>query len=244
MTPMALALAVVIGGVIGLLGGGGSILAVPAFTFVLGLSPKQAVVTSLAVVGFAAAVGAVRGMVRGVVPPALALTVGGSAMVGSYGGSLAGTRLSDHTQLQVLAIVMVAAAITIWRQPDTAIVRVDHPSPWLLAAIGLSTGVLTGIAGIGGGFLIVPALVVAAGMTMQRAAAASMVVIALAAMAALAGYFTSATFDWALIVPLAAIAAAATLAGARLASGLPQRMLQRAFAVSLVIIGSWVWVRA
>lgn len=244
MTPLALGLAVLIGGVIGLLGGGGSIIAVPAFTFVLGLSPKQAVVTSLVVVGFAAAVGAVRGMVRGVVPPALALAVGGSAVIGSFGGSLAGTRISDHVQLRILAMVMAAAAILIWRQPGAPIARVDQPSLWLLAAIGLSTGVLTGIAGVGGGFLIVPALVVAAGMTMPQAAAVSMVVIALAALSALAGYASSAAFDWPLIVPVAAMAGAATLAGARLATRVPQRVLQRVFAVSLVIIGSWVWVRA
>ena len=241
---LALMLAVLIGGVMGLLGGGGSILAVPAFTFVLGLAPKEAVVTSLVVVGFAAAVGAVRGMARGLVPPALALSVGGSAVIGSFAGSLAGTRMSDLTQLRILAIVMTVAAILIWRQPDGTIVRVDHPSPWLLAAIGLSTGVLTGIAGVGGGFLIVPALVVAAGMTMQRAAAVSMVVIALAAMSALAGYFTSVTLNWPFIVPVAAVAAAATLAGAQLAIRLPQLVLQRLFAICLVIIGSWVWVRA
>lgn len=244
MTPAAIGLAVLIGGLMGLLGGGGSIVAVPAFTFLLGLPAKQAVVTSLAVVGFAAAVGAARGLIHGVVPAPLALTVGGAAIVGSFGGSLAGTRISDQLQLRILAVVMVAAAIAIWRQPDVPVVRGDQPHPWLLAAIGLSTGVLTGIAGVGGGFLIVPALVVAAGLTMQQAAAASMFVIALAAFSALAGYFTAATFAWSFIMPLAAIAAAATIAGARLASGLPQQHLQRAFAVCLVVIGSWVWVRA
>lgn len=244
MTPLAIFVAVLIGGVMGVLGGGGSILAVPAFTLLLGLTPKEAVVASLAVVGFAAAVGAVRGLLRGVVPAPLALTVGGSAIIGSFGGSLAGTRISDHAQLRILAVVMLAAAIAIWRQPEAPVVRANRPSPWLLAAIGLSTGVLTGIAGVGGGFLIVPALVVAAGLTMQQSAAASMLVIALAAFSALAGYFAGATFAWSFIVPLAAIAAAATLAGARLASALPQRVLQRAFAVCLVIIGSWVWVRA
>lgn len=139
---------------------------------------------------------------------------------------------------------MLSAAIAIWHQREAPVARIDQPSPWLLAAIGLATGLLTGIAGVGGGFLIVPALVVAAGLTMQQSAAASMLVIALAAFSALAGYVAGVTFAWSFILPLAAIAAAATLAGARLAAGLPQRVLQRAFAVSLVVIGSWVWVRA
>jgi uncharacterized membrane protein YfcA len=71
-----------------------------------------------------------------------------------------------------------------------------------------------------------------------------MCVIALAAVSALAGYVAAIALDWSLIVPLAVTAAAATLAGARLASRLPQRALQRAFAISLVVIGSWVWIRA
>ena len=229
----------------GVLGAGGSILAVPAFAFVLGLPPKQAVVTSLAVVGFAAAVGAARGLWRGLVPPALALTVGGAAMIGSLAGSLVGTRLSDEVQLRILATVMSAAAIVIWRRPETPHTNDDdHPSALVLAAIGVTTGVLTGIAGVGGGFLIVPALVAVAGMRMQQAAAVSMVVIALAAFSALAGYFTSVTVAWAVIAPLAAVAAVGTLAGARLASRLQQQVLQRSLAAGLVIIASWVWIRA
>lgn len=244
MTLTAAFLAIVIGGVMGLLGGGGSILAVPAFAFVLGLAPKEAVVTSLVVVGFAAGVGAVRAMIRHVVPPALALIVGGSAILGALAGSYVGAQISDELQLTILAVVMLAAAILIWRQPETTVVQVVSPPWWLLAAIGVSTGVLTGVAGVGGGFVIVPALVAGAGVTMQQAAGASMVVIALAATSALAGYVAGVAVEWTLIVPLAGIAAAATLAGARLASRLPQRVLQRGFAVSLVIVASWVWVRA
>lgn len=228
----------------GLLGGGGSILAVPAFTFVLGLPPKQAVAASLVVVGVAAASGAVRGLIRRVIPPGLSLVVGGSAMVGSIAGSLIGTTLTDHTQLRILAIVMVAAAAVIWRQREQAAAPMARPSRWLLAGIGLATGLLTGIAGVGGGFLIVPALVVAAGLTMQQAAAASMFVIAVAAASALSGYVASVGLEWSVLMPLAAVASAATLAGARMASRLPQLALQRAFAVSLVVIGSWMWARA
>ena len=159
MTVTGLALAVLIGGVMGLLGAGGSILAVPAFTFILGLPAKEAVVTSLVVVGFAAGVGAVRGFARGIVPPALAFIVGASAMIGSAGGSFVGTRISDERQLQILAVVMLAAAIMILRQPGRATVAAGHASPLVLAAIGFSTGMLTGIVGVGGGFLITPLLI-------------------------------------------------------------------------------------
>ena len=244
MTIAAVAIALGIGAVMGVLGGGGSILAVPAFAFVLGLPPKEAIVTSLLIVGFAAAIGAINGIARRLIPASVALIVGGSAIAGSLAGSAIGTRISDQLQLQILAAIMVASAVLIARPPHTTIAATDTPSPPVLMAIGVATGLLTGIAGVGGGFLIVPALVIIAGLSMQRAAAVSMFVIALAATAAVAGYFSSTVIDWPTIVPLALCAAMATLAGARVASRLPQRVLQRAFAAGLIIIGGWMWVRA
>lgn len=244
MTPTAVALALVIGMAMGLLGGGGSIIAVPAFTFLLRLPPKDAVATSLAVVGLAATAGAIGGLLRGVVPIAVTLTVGLSATVGAYAGAQAGARVSDHTQLTVLAIVMFIAAIALWRQQGETVAYPGLGSRPALALVGVAIGALTGFVGVGGGFLIVPALVVGAGLSMQQAAAASLFVIAVAAFSGLAGYFAHATLDWPFILPFAAIAAAGTLAGARMAHRLPQRRLQQAFAVSLLILGSYVFVRA
>ena len=242
MTFTAVALALAIGLAMGILGGGGSIIAVPAFSFLLHLPPKDAIVTSLAVVGLAASVGAIGGVVRGVVPIAVALTVGLSATVSAYAGAMAGARISDHAQLSILAGVMFVAAIALWREGSTA-VRVAHASKGLLAVLGLAIGVLTGLVGVGGGFLIVPALVIGAGLPMQQAAAASLFVIALAAFSGLAGYLGHAAPAWGFIVPFAAIAAAGTLAGGSIASRLPQRRLQQAFAVSLVLLGSYVLVQ-
>ena len=255
MTPTAAALALAIGIGMGLLGGGGSLVAVPAFTFFLHLAPKDAIVTSLAVVGLAAAAGAIGGFVRGVVPVRVALTVGLSATIGALGGSVAGARISDQAQLTILAAVMFVAAIALWLQPGPAPSRsrfgeTRRPSGSRfgetgsgLGLIGLGTGSLTGLVGVGGGFLIVPALVIGAGLTMQQAAAASLFVIALAAFSGLAGYLGTATPAWSFILPFAAIAAAGTIAGGALAYRLPQRGLQQAFAVALVILGSFVLIR-
>ena len=243
MTVTAVALAVAIGLAMGILGGGGSIIAVPAFTFLLHLAPKDAVVTSLAVVGLAAAVGAISGFVRGVVPIAVALTVGLSATVGAYAGAAAGARISDRAQLAILAVVMFAAAIALWREQRATVARPARASKGLLALLGLATGALTGLIGVGGGFLIVPALAIGAGLPMQEAAAASLFVIALAAFSGLAGYLGHSTPAWAFILPFAAIAAAGTLAGATIALRLAQRRLQQAFAISLVLLGSYVLVQ-
>ncbi len=243
MTFTAVAMALAIGLAMGILGGGGSIIAVPAFSFLLHLPPKDAIVTSLAVVGLAATVGAIGGMIRGVVPIAVALTVGLSAMLSAYAGAIAGARISDHAQLSILAAVMFVAAIALWREQGGTVVRVAHASKGRLAALGLAIGVLTGLVGVGGGFLTVPALVIGAGLPMPQAAAASLLVIALAALAGLAGYLGHATPAWALILPLAAIAAAGTVVGGIIALRLPQRRLQQAFAVSLVLLGSYVLVQ-
>jgi uncharacterized membrane protein YfcA len=252
MTPAAAALAVAIGVGMGLLGGGGSLIAVPAFTAFLHLAPKDAIVTSLAVVGLAAAAGAIGGLVRGVVPIRTALTVGLSSTIGAFGGSLAGARLSDQAQLAILAAVMIAGAIALWRQPGGAPVTrsPSHPrrggtghSRTALGLLGVAIGGLTGLVGVGGGFLIVPALVIGAGLTMQQAAATSLFVIALAAFAGLAGYLRAATPAWSFILPFAAVAAAGTIGGGVVANRLPQRRLQQAFAVSLVILASLVLIR-
>ena len=243
MTFTAVALALAIGMAMGLLGGGGSIIAVPAFTFLLHLPPKDAVVTSLAVVGLAATAGAIAALVRGVVPIAVAFTVALSAALGAYAGAMAGARISDHTQLAILGAVMFVAAIALWREPGRAAVRVPDPSAGLLMGLGVSIGALTGLVGVGGGFLIVPPLAIGAGLPMQQAAAASLLVIAFAAFSGLAGYLGHATAAWGFIVPFAVITAAATVAGGIIAVRLPQRRLQQVFAVSLVFLGSYVLVQ-
>ena len=243
MTVTAAILALAIGTAMGLLGGGGSLVAVPAFTFLLQLPPKDAVVTSLAVVGVASAAGAISGFIRGVIPVTVALVVGISATAGAFAGGIAGARLSDHTQMAILGIVMLIAALALWRQPAVGRTERASASRPVLALIGVSIGVLTGLVGVGGGFLIVPALVVGAGLPIREAAAASLFVIALAAFAGLVGYAGQTVIAWPFILPIAAVAAAGTIAGGLVAWRLPQRRLQQAFALSLVALASFVFTR-
>jgi uncharacterized membrane protein YfcA len=243
VTIAAALVALAIGAGMGILGGGGSLIAIPAFTFLLDMPAKDAVVTSLAVVGIAAATGAIAGLLRGAIPLTLASVAGLSASAGAYAGGLAGARLSDRTQLAILVAVMFGAAVALWRQsvPDGApLERVSWP---LLIAICVAVGVLTGIVGVGGGFLMVPALVIGAGMRMREATAASLFVIALAAFAGLAGYAGHAVVSWPVILPMAVVAAAGTLAGSAIGWRLPQRRVQQAFAISLVMLASFVLTR-
>lgn len=243
MTLTALALAIGIGFAMGLLGGGGSIVAVPVLTFLLDFSPKDAVATSLAVVGFAAAVGAAGSYVRGVLPMRIAITVAIAATVGAAAGGAAGARLADETQLIILAIVMLAAAAAMLRPPPLAPPDAARRVPFLMA-LGLAIGVLTGLVGVGGGFLIVPALVVGAGLPMPKAAAASLFVIMLSAMSALPSYLGRTSLSWSFIVPFAIAAGAAVVVGSIVAQRLPQRLLQQAFAAALVVLASYVLIQA
>jgi uncharacterized membrane protein YfcA len=242
ITLTTIALALGIGGALGLLGGGGSIIAVPALTFALHLSTKDAIATSLAVVGFVAAAGAISAFVRGVLPAAAAMRVGLPATLGAYGGGVIGAQLPDRIQLSILAAVMLAAALVLWRRPAPAASASGDVRPYLLMSIGLGVGVLTGLVGVGGGFLMVPALVVAARLPMPKAAAASLFAIALAAVSAAPRYMGDATLAWRFIVPFALIAAAGAMAGGMVAPRLPQQRLQQAFAVTLVILGSYVLI--
>ena len=244
MTPLALILAIAIGMVLGLLGGGGSILAVPALTMLLHFTPKEAVVISLSMVAVAAFAGAVGAFVRGTLPLATGLTVGIAATAGAVVGGFAGARLSDATQLRMLGIVMLVAATLMFWRPVTHSAPAEQRSLPVMLLLGFPLGMLTGLIGVGGGFLIVPALVIVARLPMREAAGASLVVITMAAASGLTGYLGNTPLALSFIIPFALLAAAGTLTGGAIAHRLPQQRLQQVFAATLEVLGSYVLIRS
>lgn len=244
MTLTAAALAIGIGLVMGMLGGGGSIIAIPALTLLLHFTAKEAVVISLAVVAIAAAAGAVGSFTRGTLPLAAGLIVGLAATVGALPGGYIGAQLADTTQLRMLGVVMLVAATLMFWHPVTDAAPVPRRSLPVLVALGVPFGVLTGLIGVGGGFLIVPALVIVARLPMREATGASLVVMAMAATSGLAGYLGHTALALSFIGPFAAVAAIGALAGGMVAHRLPQRRLQQLFAATLVILGSYVLIRS
>src|SRR5688572_22650780 len=173
MTALGLVLAALIGLSLGMLGGGGSTLTVPVFVYVLGFDPKSAIAMSLPVVGAASLVGAASHWRAGQVQVKTALLFGLVAMAGSFlSARLLAPRVSGGLQLALLAIVMLAAAVSMFRnaggrrQAEGSSAR--PASPPILAAVALAVGTLTGLVGIGGGFLIVPALVLLARVPMKE----------------------------------------------------------------------------
>jgi uncharacterized membrane protein YfcA len=231
---MLLAGAVGIGAALGLLGGGGTVLTVPLLHAVLGVDTAHAVAMSLPVVAVAAGAGAVMAWRRGALAVAPTLVLAAATSSGAFLGALAGRQLSAATQGRLLAATLVAAAVALW-QPLVRPGGTPRPTPWLLAAAGVGVGVVTGLVGVGGGFLIVPALVTLGGYPLDRAVPASLFVIALSASAGALGYAGHVDVPWATVAIIAAAAVLGVVAGGRVGARIPAAPLQRAFALFLLV---------
>jgi uncharacterized membrane protein YfcA len=240
---LGLALVALIGLSLGMLGGGGSILTVPVFVYVLHLGAKQAIAMSLPVVGVTSLLGALGHWRAGNVQLRTALLFGALAMAGAFGGARLATLLTGSEQLLLLGLVMLAAAVSMLRhrrsRPRADGVR--HAPPWVFALAGVGVGILTGIVGIGGGFLIVPALVLLAGVPMKEAVGTSLLVIAMNSAAGFAGYWDQVSIAWPLLAGFTAAALAGILVGTRLVRHVSADTLRRAFAAFLLVMGGLVF---
>ena len=245
---LGFALAALIGLSLGLLGGGGSTLTVPVFVYVLGFAPKDAIAMSLPVVGVTSLVGAASHWRSGNVQVRTALLFGVVAMAGSYlAARFLAPLMSGALQLALLAIVMLAAAISMFRSAGRKPkVSEEAPRPLalpLLGGVALLVGAMTGIVGIGGGFLIVPALVLLARVPMKEAVGTSLLVIAMNTTSGYVGYAGRTTMAWGFLAGFTLVAIAGILAGARLVQYVSQSQLKRAFAVFLIAIGAFVLIQ-
>lgn len=246
MVALGLSLATLIGLSLGLLGGGGSILTVPIFVYVLGFAAKPAIAMSLAVVGATSIVGTVAHWRAGNVTLRVAVAFGAVAMVGAYVGARLAAFVSSEVQLAMLAVAMLAAAISLLRQQPSANVgaaagEVNHGgaqfSLGVIVVVGLGIGLLTGVVGVGGGFLIVPALVVLARVPMKQAIGTSLVVIAMNSASGFLGYLGQVDFPWRFMAIFSAVASAGIVGGTYLVRFVSQRVLKQAFAVVLLLVG-------
>lgn len=244
MVALGLALALLIGVTLGVLGGGGSTLAVPVLVYVLGYGAKQAIAMSLAMVGTTSLFGALSHWRSGRVRVRTALLFGAVAMAGSYTGARLSVLFSGPAQLALFGGVMLLAAGFMYRgRPEAASPASQHIG-WRRAAWislqGFGVGVLTGLVGVGGGFLIVPALVLLGGVPMKEAVGTSLLVIALNAAAGFTGYVTLVEIPWGFLGVFTGAAVVGILVGARLGRFFSHGQLRRAFALFLVVMGVWI----
>jgi uncharacterized membrane protein YfcA len=251
----ALGLGAAIGLVLGALGGGGSVLTVPALVFVLGLTAQAATTASLVIVGITALVAAFGHARSGHVQWRSGLLLAAAGVPASLAGTTLNRLVSENVLLLAFAALMLLAAVGMLVQPPKNGAGADgQPAAerdrsqrrlWLrLAGAGLLIGALTGFFGVGGGFVIVPVLVVALNFPIASAVGTSLVVIALNAAVALAARMGQGELDWSVIVPFTAAAVLASLVGTRVADRLPAKTLTRTFAVLLAFVAVYVAVRA
>lgn len=244
-------LAALIGLSLGTMGGGGSILTVPIFVYAMGFDPKVAIAASLPVVGATSAVGAIGHWRRGNFDLRTGLAFAALAMLGAYSGARLASHVSGFVQLTLLALTMLAAATMMLRgRPAEKPAEVAGPSTsdrrgsaWriaLTAAIGFGVGVLTGLVGIGGGFLFVPSLVLLAGLPMKKAVGTSLFVIALNTAAGSLGYHGQVQVPWETVIAFAAIAIVGIVAGTAVVQHVSQRGLRRAFAYFLFVMAAFI----
>jgi uncharacterized membrane protein YfcA len=245
VSPLGLALSVLIGVSLGFFGGGGSILTVPLLVYVFGLPPREAIASSLVVVGVASLVGTFQHWRAGNVRVRTALLFGSAGMSGAFLGGRAAAYFDGALLLVLFAAMMLLTSIAMWRgrRAPVASALPAHPAVGRLLAQGLAVGFLTGLVGAGGGFLIVPALALWGGLPMPAAVGTSLLVIVLNTAAGFAGYVGQVRVDLVLIASVTAAAIAGSFVGARLALRIAPASLRRAFAGFVLVMACFILVR-
>ncbi len=251
MIVTALLLGLVVGALLGLVGGGGSILAVPALVYGVGLPLSEAIPSSLIVVGAASAVAVIPRLRRGV-NWRLAAIIGAAGVATAYLGAMVNRLLDQRVLLVAFAVIMIVAGVRMFLTTTS----VGGPCalagggtnwrsclPRALAA-GAVVGFLTGLLGVGGGFLIVPALTLVLGLPMSVTVGTSLVVIVINSIAGFTAHLGGVPINWAVTVAFASSAMVASLVAARLGRGLSDAILKRGFAVLVLLVAVYVAIRA
>ena len=254
-------LAITIGISLGLLGGGGSVLALPVLVYVMGVEPKPAIAMTLIIVGTVSVIGLISHVRRGNIAWKQGLVFGSATTVGAYAGARIATLpfVTSTFQMILFAIAMLAAAglmIVRSSKPQSAPV-VDAPDAmppdampyvkpvcrycwvWLLTE-GLGVGLLTGLVGVGGGFAIVPALVLLGNIPMRQAIGTSLLIIAFNSLAGLMGYLGHVSIDWHLTMTFTFLAGIGTVIGSYLAEFVSAKQLQKSFGYFLLAVATFV----
>ena len=240
MIALTVGLAVLVGVALGLLGGGGSILTVQLLAYVGGMDAKQAIATSLLFVGTTSAVAAISHARAGRVQWRTGLIFGVAGMVGAFGGGLLARFIPGSVLLIGFAVMMIGTAIAMLRgRKDVGPADAHHriPVPKVVAE-GLVVGLVTGLVGAGGGFLVVPALALMGGLPMPIAVGTSLVVIAMKSFAGFAGYLSSVSIDWRIAGMVTAAAVLGALVGARLTALVDPDSLRKAFGWFVLVMSS------
>lgn len=246
-------LAIFIGGAVGLLGGGGSILTTPLLVYVLDFTPKEAITASLFVVGVTALFGLIGHARAGRVQWRTGLIFGGAGMVGAFIGGQLGSHLPGALLLGAFSVMMGVTAVAMIRGRKT-IEGAHHNGLPLFRIIldGLIVGLVTGLVGAGGGFLVVPALALLGGLSMPIAVATSLLVVAMKSFAGFAGYtlqFGNGSFvslnpeteiNWSVTLIVTAAAIVGALIGSRMVGKIHPDKLRKGFGWFVLVMAAFI----
>ena len=242
----AIPLGLATGGLLGTLGAGGSVLTVPALVYLLGQPVGPATTASLAIVAANAAVGAAGNRRAGTIAVRLALGFGAAGIAGALVGARLNRLADGETILFLLALVMVASAVSLWRgrpEGDGRVRATGAARAVLIAALGLVVGVMTGFFGVGGGFLIVPALVLALGISMRIAVGTSLVIIAINSASGIVAHLPTGGFNVEVALVFVVGGLVGSQVGSRLAGRVNEVALARGFAALVALVGLYLIVR-
>lgn len=256
-------LAVGIGISLGLLGGGGSVLALPVLVYVMGIPPKPAIAMTLIIVGTVSLLGTISHAQKGNLNFRVAGIFGSTTMIGAYLGARLATLpvITSGVQMTLFGLAMLTAAGFMIYRSAVAVSSTDTDVPddtdqlsgyikpvckycWLwLMTEGLGVGVLTGLVGVGGGFAIVPALVLLGNLPIRQAMGTSLLIIAANSVAGFLGYLGQLSLDWTVTVSFTFLAGCGTVIGAYLAQFVSAQQLQKSFGYFLLAVATLVLVQ-
>jgi uncharacterized membrane protein YfcA len=233
---MLIAAGMVVGLIMGLLGGGGTVVLLPVLVYGVGMSTHEAIATSLVVVGLGAGAATLEHGRAGRVRWRLGMGFGGAAMAGALPGGWAAQFFSAHALMLGFGLMMAVAAVVMLRpqgerQPEAGPIRWG----WVVLE-GLLVGFFTGLVGAGGGFMIVPALVILGGLEMKEAVGTSLFIMALKSGAALVGQLSHVELNWLSVAVLTAAAVVGSQLGSRGSKWISGAQLKTAFGVLVLLL--------
>lgn len=265
--PLFIIGALLVGLTVGVLGSGGSLLTLPILVYLLKHDPEIAIGESMLIVGLIALAASIPYAWNRRIAWPYVLMFGIGGLVGALLGVELGRHVGGSVQLLILAVILLLAATMMFlkgnKTPPPELEKIaaqklleqsasELPplTPGRIAVLlaqGLGIGVLTGLVGVGGGFLIVPALVLAGGLGMHLAVGTSIVIIFLNSAVGFARFYSTfpadgSTINWNAVLLFGLVGAFGSLFGGEVAKRLPQAVLQRIFAILLVVLGTWIGI--
>ncbi|BCX50094.1 sulfite exporter TauE/SafE [Haloferula helveola] len=244
MNPLAIAGAVAIGLSLGLTGAGGSILTLPVLVYFAGLPPKEAVGVSLFIVGAAALAGAIQRWRSGEFHGRAALMFGAAGMAGAAVGARFTGMVSEKALMVSFAVLMLVVAVRMLKGRTGEAEPEPDCRPGRCLVAGTGTGLLTGFIGVGGGFLLMPALMRYARLPIRTATGTSLAVISVNSMVGWLSHLPTSGGHWSVTALFAALAIVGTLAGKALSAKLPAKRLKQGFAGLVLVVGIQVLWRS